>query len=185
MFRDTYHLLLWIKVITSMFVGVGFLKWWESECCCFPLCLKWVLQACVSLIVKFVQCFVHVNILCRCGFIHSEKWKCKKHFLSHIALLTLAAENKFAKFLLTCLKCCFWCLDKFIKFLNRNAYIMVRNSNLSSSPAELILIFRYAPKMGLFPSHLAPSAFSANLAYPFDSQSFGMRPWPLLELPPP
>ncbi|XP_069351791.1 choline transporter-like protein 2 isoform X3 [Eulemur rufifrons] len=36
-----------------------------------------------------------------------------------------AAENKFAKFLMTCLKCCFWCLEKFIKFLNRNAYIMI------------------------------------------------------------
>uniref|UniRef100_A0A8D0GD73 Choline transporter-like protein n=2 Tax=Sphenodon punctatus TaxID=8508 RepID=A0A8D0GD73_SPHPU len=36
-----------------------------------------------------------------------------------------AAENRFAKFLLTCLKCCFWCLEKFIKFLNRNAYIMI------------------------------------------------------------
>ncbi|NXK00914.1 CTL2 protein, partial [Corythaixoides concolor] len=36
-----------------------------------------------------------------------------------------AAENKFAKFLLGCLKCCFWCLEKFIKFLNRNAYIMI------------------------------------------------------------
>ncbi|XP_073721096.1 choline transporter-like protein 2 isoform X2 [Misgurnus anguillicaudatus] len=35
------------------------------------------------------------------------------------------AENKFAKFLLCCLKCCFWCLEKFVKFLNRNAYIMV------------------------------------------------------------
>ncbi|XP_063150568.1 choline transporter-like protein 2 isoform X1 [Candoia aspera] len=36
-----------------------------------------------------------------------------------------ASENMFAKFLLTCLKCCFWCLEKFIKFLNRNAYIMI------------------------------------------------------------
>ncbi|KAM9730118.1 choline transporter-like protein 2 isoform 2-T2 [Dama dama] len=36
-----------------------------------------------------------------------------------------AAENKFAKFLMSCLKCCFWCLEKFIKFLNRNAYIMI------------------------------------------------------------
>lgn len=24
-----------------------------------------------------------------------------------------------------CLKCCFWCLEKFMKFLNKNAYIMV------------------------------------------------------------
>ncbi|XP_014652421.1 PREDICTED: choline transporter-like protein 2 isoform X1 [Ceratotherium simum simum] len=36
-----------------------------------------------------------------------------------------AAKNKFAKFLMTCLKCCFWCLEKFIRFLNRNAYIMI------------------------------------------------------------
>ncbi|XP_006898835.1 PREDICTED: choline transporter-like protein 2 [Elephantulus edwardii] len=36
-----------------------------------------------------------------------------------------AAQNKFAKFLMTCLKCCFWCLEKFIRFLNRNAYIMI------------------------------------------------------------
>nr|XP_002126506.1 choline transporter-like protein 5 [Ciona intestinalis]XP_018668803.1 choline transporter-like protein 5 [Ciona intestinalis] len=36
-----------------------------------------------------------------------------------------AAENKVAKFVLKCLKCCFWCLEKFLKFLNRNAYIMI------------------------------------------------------------
>ncbi|CAJ1075413.1 choline transporter-like protein 2 isoform X2 [Xyrichtys novacula] len=35
------------------------------------------------------------------------------------------AKNKFATFLMCCLKCCFWCLEKCIKFLNRNAYIMV------------------------------------------------------------
>ncbi|XP_076871435.1 choline transporter-like protein 2 isoform X2 [Brachyhypopomus gauderio] len=35
------------------------------------------------------------------------------------------AENRFAKFLLRCMGCCFWCLEKCIKFLNRNAYIMI------------------------------------------------------------
>ncbi|TMS22971.1 Choline transporter-like protein 2 [Larimichthys crocea] len=34
------------------------------------------------------------------------------------------AQNKCAKFMLSCMKCCFWCLEKCIKFLNRNAYIM-------------------------------------------------------------
>ncbi|XP_043534109.1 choline transporter-like protein 4 [Chiloscyllium plagiosum] len=34
-------------------------------------------------------------------------------------------HNPFTKFLLCCLKCCFWCLEKFIKFINRNAYIMI------------------------------------------------------------
>uniref|UniRef100_A0A8C3P3L4 Choline transporter-like protein n=1 Tax=Chrysemys picta bellii TaxID=8478 RepID=A0A8C3P3L4_CHRPI len=35
------------------------------------------------------------------------------------------AQNPFTRCLLCCLKCCFWCLEKFIKFLNRNAYIMI------------------------------------------------------------
>ncbi|KAJ7993555.1 hypothetical protein DPEC_G00273620 [Dallia pectoralis] len=35
------------------------------------------------------------------------------------------AHNTFARFLLNCLKCCFWCLEQFIQFMNRNAYIMI------------------------------------------------------------
>ncbi|XP_050973367.1 choline transporter-like protein 5-B isoform X1 [Labeo rohita] len=35
------------------------------------------------------------------------------------------AHNAFTRFLLCCLKCCFWCLEHFIKFMNRNAYIMI------------------------------------------------------------
>ncbi|XP_036426523.1 choline transporter-like protein 2 [Colossoma macropomum] len=35
------------------------------------------------------------------------------------------ANNKAARFILRCLKCCFWCLEKCVKFLNRNAYIMI------------------------------------------------------------
>lgn len=30
-----------------------------------------------------------------------------------------------ARCIMCCFKCCLWCLEKFIKFLNRNAYIMV------------------------------------------------------------
>ncbi|KAJ7317378.1 hypothetical protein JRQ81_003540 [Phrynocephalus forsythii] len=35
------------------------------------------------------------------------------------------AQNPVARCIFCCLKCCFWCLEKFIKFLNRNAYIMI------------------------------------------------------------
>lgn len=35
------------------------------------------------------------------------------------------SQNKCARFMLCCLKCCFWCLERFIKFMNRNAYIMI------------------------------------------------------------
>ena len=43
------------------------------------------------------------------------------------------AKNKFTKFLLCCLKCCFYCLEKCIKFINRNAYIMVCTASVIKS----------------------------------------------------
>ncbi|XP_052789549.1 choline transporter-like protein 2 [Mya arenaria] len=35
------------------------------------------------------------------------------------------SENCLAKFILKCLKCCMWCLEKFLRFLNKNAYILI------------------------------------------------------------
>nr|XP_035954905.1 choline transporter-like protein 5 isoform X3 [Halichoerus grypus] len=35
------------------------------------------------------------------------------------------AQNNISKFLQCCLKCCFWCLEKMVKFFNRNAYVMI------------------------------------------------------------
>ncbi|XP_019133726.2 choline transporter-like protein 2 isoform X1 [Larimichthys crocea] len=46
-----------------------------------------------------------------------------------------AAQNKCAKFMLSCMKCCFWCLEKCIKFLNRNAYIMIAIYGKSFCPS--------------------------------------------------
>ncbi|XP_062261027.1 choline transporter-like protein 5-A isoform X3 [Platichthys flesus] len=34
-------------------------------------------------------------------------------------------DNSLSRFIMCCLKCCFWCLEKFIRYLNHNAYIMV------------------------------------------------------------
>ncbi|XP_061521098.1 choline transporter-like protein 4 isoform X1 [Phycodurus eques] len=45
--------------------------------------------------------------------------------LEYIDHKTRTAQNPCARFLLCCMKCCFWCLEKFFKFLNRNAYIMI------------------------------------------------------------
>ncbi|KAM6899932.1 choline transporter-like protein 4 [Xenentodon cancila] len=45
--------------------------------------------------------------------------------LEYIDHKTRSAQNAVARFILCCMKCCLWCLEKFIKFLNRNAYIMV------------------------------------------------------------
>nr|VZH98909.1 unnamed protein product [Spirometra erinaceieuropaei] len=46
-------------------------------------------------------------------------------FLLYVEKKLKAAENPVAKGMLRCLGCCFWCLDKFLRFLNRNAYIII------------------------------------------------------------
>ncbi|XP_072015999.1 choline transporter-like protein 2 isoform X1 [Amphiura filiformis] len=45
--------------------------------------------------------------------------------LEYVQLQLKGKTNNVAKFLITCLQCCFWCLEKFLKFLNKNAYILV------------------------------------------------------------
>uniref|UniRef100_A0A8C5DKA0 Choline transporter-like protein n=1 Tax=Gouania willdenowi TaxID=441366 RepID=A0A8C5DKA0_GOUWI len=52
------------------------------------------------------------------------------------------ANNKCAKFMLSCMKCCFWCLEKCIKFLNRNAYIMIAiyGKNFCTSAREAFFL---------------------------------------------
>ncbi|XP_068434871.1 choline transporter-like protein 2 isoform X2 [Clinocottus analis] len=65
-------------------------------------------------------------------------------FLEYLDHKLKGAQNKFTKFLLCCMKCCFWCLEKCIKFLNRNAYIMVamygKNFCTSAKDAFLLLM---------------------------------------------
>eukprot|EP00736_Rhodelphis_marinus_P003564 Rmarinus@m.19045 len=38
---------------------------------------------------------------------------------------SLQDKNKLAKFVMKCCQCCMWCLEKFLKFINRNAYIII------------------------------------------------------------
>ncbi|KAK2191800.1 hypothetical protein NP493_45g04048 [Ridgeia piscesae] len=45
--------------------------------------------------------------------------------LEYVETKLKSYDNDFVKYLLKCLKCCFWCLEKFMKFINKNAYIMV------------------------------------------------------------
>ncbi|KAK2844032.1 hypothetical protein Q5P01_010691 [Channa striata] len=34
-------------------------------------------------------------------------------------------DNSLSRFILSCLSCCFWCLEEFIRYMNRNTYIML------------------------------------------------------------
>ncbi|XP_062291375.1 choline transporter-like protein 4 [Scomber scombrus] len=64
--------------------------------------------------------------------------------LEYVDHKTREAQNPVARFIMCCLKCCFWCLEKFIKFLNRNAYIMIaiygKNFCVSAKNAFLLLM---------------------------------------------
>uniref|UniRef100_H3C3P7 Choline transporter-like protein n=1 Tax=Tetraodon nigroviridis TaxID=99883 RepID=H3C3P7_TETNG len=54
------------------------------------------------------------------------------------------SHNACSRFVLCCLKCCFWCLEHFIRFINRNAYIMIaiygKNFCTSSKDAFFLLM---------------------------------------------
>ncbi|KAM9762350.1 choline transporter-like protein 5-B isoform 2-T2 [Menidia menidia] len=54
------------------------------------------------------------------------------------------SHNAFARFFLCCLKGCFWCMEHFIKFMNRNVYIMIaiygKNFCTSSKEAFFLLM---------------------------------------------
>jgi len=39
---------------------------------------------------------------------------------------TKDVQNTAVKFLICCMKCCLWCFEKFIKYINRNAYVMIQ-----------------------------------------------------------
>uniref|UniRef100_A0A8C5B1S2 Choline transporter-like protein n=1 Tax=Gadus morhua TaxID=8049 RepID=A0A8C5B1S2_GADMO len=54
----------------------------------------------------------------------------------------LRANNVVARFIVCCLKCCFWCLERFIRYMNRNAYIMVAiyGTNFCTSAREAFFL---------------------------------------------
>ncbi|CAN9502911.1 unnamed protein product [Ophioblennius macclurei] len=51
-------------------------------------------------------------------------------------------DNSVSRFIMCCLRCCFWCLEKFIRYMNRNAYIMVAiyGKNFCTSAREAFFL---------------------------------------------
>nr|XP_033505708.1 choline transporter-like protein 5-A [Epinephelus lanceolatus] len=51
-------------------------------------------------------------------------------------------DNSLSRFIMHCLKCCFWCLEKFLRYMNRNAYIMVAiyGKNFCTSAREAFFL---------------------------------------------
>jgi len=94
--------------------------------------------------------------------------------------------NKLAMYLLACLQCCMWCLEKFMKFINKHAYILTAICESASgmklsnySPLHLI-IPHYHPIISHYhpttlphhhpttppPYHAIPQTASASAAQP-------------------
>ncbi|XP_055896841.1 choline transporter-like protein 2 isoform X1 [Biomphalaria glabrata] len=63
-------------------------------------------------------------------------------FLEYLDYKLKDSQNKVAKFILICLKCCFWCLEKFMKFINKNAYILIaiRGKNFCISAKDAFFL---------------------------------------------
>ena len=64
----------------------------------------------------------------------------------------MCQDNKIVKAVMCVCKCCFWCLEKFMKFLNRNAYIMcaVSGKNFCTSAKEaFFLLLRNAARLAV------------------------------------
>lgn len=51
-------------------------------------------------------------------------------------------DNKIVKFIMCCCKCCFWCLEKCLKFLNKNAYIIIaiKGKNFCGAAKEAFML---------------------------------------------
>ncbi|XP_054623629.1 choline transporter-like protein 5-A isoform X2 [Dunckerocampus dactyliophorus] len=51
-------------------------------------------------------------------------------------------DNRLSRFLICCLQCCFWCLEKFLCYMNRNAYIMmaIYGKNFCTSAREAFFL---------------------------------------------
>merc|ERR1712000_614137 len=45
--------------------------------------------------------------------------------LEYIDRKTKGTQSKIAQFVIKCLRCCLWCLERFMKFINKNAYIEI------------------------------------------------------------
>ncbi|XP_041368219.1 choline transporter-like protein 2 isoform X3 [Gigantopelta aegis] len=94
----------------------------------------------------------------------SAVWRCFRYHLGTLAFGSLiiaivqlirlmleyvdqklkGSENPVAKFFIKCMKCFFWCLEKFLKFINKNAYIMTavygRNFCMAAKDAFFLIL---------------------------------------------
>ncbi|KAJ8934587.1 hypothetical protein NQ314_013263 [Rhamnusium bicolor] len=63
-------------------------------------------------------------------------------FLEYLDQKLKQYDNELTRAIMCCLKCFFWCLEKFLKFINKNAYIMcaVHGKNFCASAKDAFML---------------------------------------------
>ena len=88
----------------------------------------------------FLSCFRYHTGTLAFGSLIIAIIKAIRAFIQYIEdkLKEKGADKPPVKVLLCLCKCCFWCLEKFMKFINRNAYILtaINGTNFCSSAKE-------------------------------------------------
>lgn len=72
-------------------------------------------------------------------------------FLTYVQRKAQKSGNKIAIAVLSCVQCCVWCLEKFMKFVNKNAYVqtaMFGTNFCTSAKAAFLLVLRNAARVG-------------------------------------
>lgn len=72
--------------------------------------------------------------------------------LAYIQNKTKDSSSEIVKYLLMCLQCCLWCFEKFMKFINRNAYIYTacKGTNFCTSAQKAFaLLISNVVRMGV------------------------------------
>uniref|UniRef100_A0A3B4YTV5 Choline transporter-like protein n=1 Tax=Stegastes partitus TaxID=144197 RepID=A0A3B4YTV5_9TELE len=65
-----------------------------------------------------------------------------KIILEYLEQRLKGVDNSLSRSIMCCLKCCFWCLEKFLRYMNHNAYIMVAiyGKNFCTSAREAFFL---------------------------------------------
>ncbi|XP_075245474.1 choline transporter-like protein 1 isoform X2 [Convolutriloba macropyga] len=87
-------------------------------------------------IVKGIACLIknHLGSIALGSFIITLV-KVPRMILMYIDKKLKGTENAVAKAILKCMQCCLWCLEKILKFLNKNAYIVIAMTGKSFCPS--------------------------------------------------
>ena len=141
----------------EMVLAGVFAKWyWTRDksqlACCVPL-FNSIFNATVyhlgtiafgSLIIAIIKVITYVitRILCtaklkyiQASHLYVVEFQIIRAVVSYVESKIKKMNNDLTRCLLCACKCCLWCLEKFMMFINRNAYIVcaVRSTNFLSS----------------------------------------------------